>query len=206
MATILLARHAESTWNRQGRLQGWAPCLLTDRGHEQAAALAARLAARAPARLICSDLERATATAEHVAEATGLAPAPDRAWRERDYGFLQGLPADGTFERFPRFSLARRGEAALDERPPGGESVRTFADRVTRAWERLGSDLGDDETVVLVTHDGVLETVLAGVEGQSLVERYGRPGHPNCAVTEVSVRDAGTTVVREAATDHLSPD
>ncbi|MFB6196640.1 MAG: histidine phosphatase family protein, partial [Haloplanus sp.] len=45
MTTVLLARHGETTWNRDGRLQGWAPTPLTDRGHDQARALAAAVAA-----------------------------------------------------------------------------------------------------------------------------------------------------------------
>lgn len=205
MATVLLARHGETTWNHERRLQGWAPSRLTDRGREQAAALAAWLSARDPDRLVTSDLERSLDTADHVASETGLSAAPDRAWRERDYGFLQGMPADEAFERFPRLSLDR-GEAALAERPDGGETLQEFADRVTTAWDGLCASLDDDETVAVVTHNGVVATVLARVEGRPLVERYRTETHPNCAVTEVSVRDAGTTVVREAVTDHLSPD
>jgi probable phosphoglycerate mutase len=205
MGRVLLARHGETTWNCEGRLQGWAPVNLTDRGREQAAALAARLSAHDPDRLVSSDLERGVETADRVADEVGLDPAPDRAWRERDHGFLQGLPADEAFERFPRLSLDR-GEAALVERPDSGESLREFADRVTRAWERLGADLDDDETAALVTHNGVIETVLARVEDRPLVESYRTESHPNCAVTEVTLRPAGATVVREAATDHLSLD
>jgi probable phosphoglycerate mutase len=201
MATVLFARHGESTWNRQGRLQGWAPT----RGRAVAAALADRLAARRPDRLVTSDLERAVATADRVAARTGLEPTLDRAWRERDYGFLQGLPGEEAFERFPRLSLAR-GEAALAERPDGGESLREFADRVEGAWERLCADLDDDETAVVVAHSGVLRVVGALATDRSLVEGLRATKPANCAVTEVSVRSAGTTVVREAATDHLSPD
>ena len=66
MATVLLARHAETAWNRERRLQGWAPSRLTDRGREQAAALAARLSERSIDRLVSSDLERSTETADRV--------------------------------------------------------------------------------------------------------------------------------------------
>lgn len=203
MATVLFARHAESTWNRQGRLQGWAPSLLTDRGRAEADALADWLAGRSPDRLVTSDLERAVATADRVAAATDVDAAPDRAWRERDYGFLQGLPAEEAFERFGRFSLAR-GEAALAERPDGGESIQEFANRVEAAWNRLCADL-DDETAVVVAHGGVLRVVGALVTERSLLDVFRDTSPGNCAVTEVSVRDAGTAVVREAATDHLSP-
>lgn len=44
MGTVLLVRHAETAWNREGRVQGWAPTTLTDRGREQARSLATALA------------------------------------------------------------------------------------------------------------------------------------------------------------------
>ena len=202
MTTVLFARHGESTWNKQGRVQGWAPTELTDRGEAQSDRLAAALADESPTRLVASDLERAIATAEAVGDAVGLDPAPDRAWRERDFGFLQGLDADEAFERFPRLSLDR-GPEMLDERPDGGESLREFADRVERAWTSLRDDLGPTETVVVVTHLGVLQALLAVVDDRSLAETFPADDHDNGAVTELSVRDAGTTLVREASTGHL---
>lgn len=47
MGTVLLVRHAETAWNREGRVQGWAPTTLTDRGREQARTLAVHLAGEA---------------------------------------------------------------------------------------------------------------------------------------------------------------
>ena len=58
MGRVLLARHGETRWSREGRLQGWAPVRLTDRGRGQAAALGEALAARAPDRLRTSDRYR----------------------------------------------------------------------------------------------------------------------------------------------------
>jgi len=202
MATVLLARHGETGWNRRGLLQGWAPVRLTDRGEAQARALAAALSGRDLGRLVCSDLERATATAEAVASATGLDPLPSRAWRERDAGFLQGLPAEEAFERFPRLA----GAEAPDERPEGGESVREFVDRVERGWTELRETVAPDETAVVVTHGGVLSVVAALVDERSLDEAFDGDAPANCALTEVTVRDAGTTLVREGATGHLSRD
>jgi Fructose-2,6-bisphosphatase len=200
MTTVLLARHGETGWNRRGLLQGWAPIRLTDRGREQAAALAGALADRDPDRLVCSDLERATATAEAVAESTGLDPVPARTWRERDAGFLQGLPAAEAFERFPR--LAGGGET-LDGQPESGESVQEFVSRVERGWTDLRDDLPAGETAVVVTHGGVLSVVTALVDDRSVPEVFQGDGLQNCALMEVTVRKPGTTLVREAATGHL---
>jgi probable phosphoglycerate mutase len=202
MATVLLARHGESTWNRQGRLQGWAPTRLTDRGRDEARALGDALARRSPDRLVCSDLRRTRATADAVADATGLDPAPSLAWRERDYGRLQGLPVGTAFDRFPWLS-ARSDATPPADGPGSGESLDAFVARVETAWSDLRGGLGADETAVVVTHGGVLRVVTAAVAGRPLDRAFDGPGHDNCAVTEVSV-DGTATLVREATTDHLA--
>jgi len=43
MRSLVLLRHGESTWNREGRFTGWTDVGLTDRGLDQAAAAAAAL-------------------------------------------------------------------------------------------------------------------------------------------------------------------
>ena len=91
MGRVLLVRHGQTTWNRAGRVQGWAPTPLTERGRAQAEALADHLATEGDLDLLrASDLRRALETAEYVARATGLEARAESAWRERDFGCLQG--------------------------------------------------------------------------------------------------------------------
>ncbi|PSP97202.1 hypothetical protein BRC89_12390 [Halobacteriales archaeon QS_4_70_19] len=67
MTTVLLLRHGETTWNRQGRIQGWAPTPLTERGHEQARRAGTAIADTYDVdRVVASDLRR---TRETTAEA-----------------------------------------------------------------------------------------------------------------------------------------
>lgn len=200
---VLLARNGETTWTSAGWLQGWAPTRLTDRGRDQVAALAEALAAREPDRLFASDLHRSLRTARVVADATGLDAVPDRAWRARDLGRLQGLEAEEAFERFPRFSLARRGAAALTERPDGGESVRDARERVLGAFARLIAGLGPSETVVVVTHADAVRAVCCEVDDSDLVRATLDGSVPPASVTEVAVRDGESSVVTADETGHL---
>jgi len=43
-STVLLVRHGETPWNRDGRVQGWAPVGLTEAGRERARELGAAIA------------------------------------------------------------------------------------------------------------------------------------------------------------------
>ncbi|MFC7197079.1 histidine phosphatase family protein [Halosimplex aquaticum] len=62
-ATLLLVRHGQTTWNRDGRIQGWADSTLTERGREQARALGSHLSAEYDVdRLVASDLRRTRET------------------------------------------------------------------------------------------------------------------------------------------------
>jgi probable phosphoglycerate mutase len=203
MARVLLARHGETTWTRAGWLQGWAPVRLTDRGRDQVETLAEALAARDPDRLRASDLHRSLRAADAVAGATGLDVVPDREWRACDLGRLQGLDAERAFERFPRFSVARRGEAALTERPDGGESVRDARERVLEAFDRLVAGLGTDETVVVLTHADAVRAVRCAVAGDDLVAATLDGSVPLASVTEIAIDDGERLVVAADKTDHL---
>ncbi|HEV8099071.1 MAG TPA: histidine phosphatase family protein, partial [Gaiellaceae bacterium] len=71
MTTILLARHGETEWNRDGRFQGHADPPLNETGRAQAGELAAELADVELAAVYTSSLRRARETAEVVGAARG---------------------------------------------------------------------------------------------------------------------------------------
>ena len=187
MGRVLFVTTGETEWEAEGWLQGWAPTRLTDRGEAQAAAAAETVAARSPDRLVSSDVHRGLRTARAIEAATGLEPVPDRAWRAHDFGELQGFEADEAFERFPRFSVARRGEAALTERPDGGESLRDTRRRALAAFARLAADLAPDERVVVVTHETPLRAVRYSVEGGSFADAMLSEPLPPASITTVAV-------------------
>ena len=178
-----MTRHGETAWNREGRMQGWAPTALTDRGHEEARTLGAHLAdAYDVDRLVASDLARTRQTATHVADALGLEPAFDDAWRERDFGTLQGLL---------RAEIRERGAAAASARPEGGESFHDARDRVADAWSNLRGTLGTDETVVVVAHGGVIKLLVGHLRGWDVATTFSRVETGNCGVTTVAVDPDG---------------
>src|SRR6187200_544713 len=86
VTTILLARHGETDWNREGRFQGHADPPLNRTGRDQAVELSVALMAEDLAAVYSSPLQRALETAEIVAASRGLEPVTVAALREVDVG------------------------------------------------------------------------------------------------------------------------
>jgi probable phosphoglycerate mutase len=191
MATVLLARHGETDWNREGRVQGWAPSALDDRGHAQASALGVHLAGldRGIDRLYTSDLRRSRQTAAHLAEPLGLEPVAESAWRERDFGFLQGLLVDELYDQYPEYSVEERGAAAARERPDSGESFLDVRERVLDRYRSLRADLAADETALVVAHGGSIKLLLGAVRDRDVPAALDQP-LGNCGVSTVAIDDA----------------
>lgn len=87
---VYLVRHGETSWNKQGKIQGHSDIPLNQRGMEQAQLLAGRLKDW-PIQYICSsDLQRAIRTAERIAEFKNQKVHVYPQLRERHYGQLEG--------------------------------------------------------------------------------------------------------------------
>ncbi|MFC6837105.1 histidine phosphatase family protein [Halomarina ordinaria] len=188
MATVILMRHGETTWNRDRRMQGWAPVPLTDRGREQARAAGAHVAEQYDVdRVVVSDLHRTVETARHVNEVGGLDDVPRSFtddWRERGVGVYQGLDYDTMRERFPNFALGEEAAYAHDETPEGGESLAGMRERVLDGWDAVAGGAG---TTLVVTHGGPIQMVLGHLKGMDLPESVLTHHLDNCCLNEIRV-------------------
>ena len=198
--TVLLVRHGETTWNVEGRIQGWAGAPLSGRGREQARTTGETLASAGVDRLVVSDLQRTQETARLLAEGgLDVDRAFESAWRERDFGDYQGLDRATVAERHAEFDAD--GSLTGVESVPGGESRSGFLDRVREGW-RAVADAGHDETVAVVSHGGPIRAVVADVTDRGF-ETLAREWSPeNCGITEIDVT-GHPTVVRRDDTGHL---
>lgn len=199
---VVLVRHGETDWNRENRIQGWAPSSLTERGREQARALGDHLADRyAFDRVVSSDLRRTRETTALLRE-QGVSPEPafDRAWRERSFGVYQGLTKTEVFEQYPQYTVTS-GVSAVRETPENGESLLAARERVLSGWERLLDDAAGG-TALVVTHGGPLYLLLGHVRDQNIVTAVTSHSQHNCAVNEILVEREtdDPTVVRHNET------
>ncbi|WP_144800096.1 histidine phosphatase family protein [Halorubrum depositum] len=190
--STLFVRHGTTEWNEAGRIQGWAPVGLSDRGREEAATVADAIAERhAIDAVVASDLARTVETAEPIAAAAGVDVETDPRLRERDFGVFQGLPSDDFFERFPDFDLLESGRAAAERAPESGESWLAVRDRVLDAAADLRAREG---TVVAVTHVNPIRLVVGERRELSVARSLTELSAGNCSVTEI---DGSGAVARE---------
>ncbi len=152
---IVLIRHGETEWNREGRVQGYhADSPLTATGREQARALAERLAREGIDVLYSSDAGRARQTADPIGAATGLRVVHARALRERNYGVFEGRTYAEVERDLPAEFLKFRSRDPQYV-PPGGESIAQFRDRIVTALERMATQAAG-RCAAVVTHGGAL--------------------------------------------------
>jgi probable phosphoglycerate mutase len=171
--TILLARHGETDWNRDRRVQGHSDTPLNDAGRAQARALADDLASEPLDGIYASDLARASDTARIVAESHAVAVVLLPALRERHFGSWEGLTDSEILSRFPDARPGHWGD---------GETPEEMTGRVLAALHAIaGSHPGG--TVLAVSHGGPLRAVLLHCGA----ERDGPIG--NCDVVRVTVGD-----------------
>jgi probable phosphomutase (TIGR03848 family) len=158
---LLLIRHAATDANGR-RLAGRASGVHLDaEGQRQARALAVRLAQIRVAALYCSPLERATETAQPLAQALGLGVTTREAFLEIDFGHWSGRGFDelaGTPE-FRRFNDFRSCAPV-----PGGESMLQAQARMLAGLDGVCA-AHPGETAAVVSHGDLIKAAIAYYAG-----------------------------------------
>jgi broad specificity phosphatase PhoE len=153
MTWMLLARHGETEWNREGRWQGQTDVALNETGRQQARELAAWLVEQPLDVIVSSDLERAHETARIVAEAKRMAVSTDAGLREIDVGSWGGLTPDEIAQRFP-------GMTTHD-----GETNEQHLARVVAAFRRIAGE-HRGKRILIVSHGKTLRVIRRHATGR----------------------------------------
>jgi phosphoserine phosphatase len=202
---ILLARHGETAGNVEGRHQGQGFDIpLSEEGRSQARALGARLALEPLARAVASPLARARGTAELAlglrADMLRLEPAfveiAHGAWEGRLFSEIREQDAD--LQRAWR-------EAPHTVTLPGGESFHQVEARAWPAFCAACEGLGEDDTLLVVTHDGVNRALLCRILGLPLSRVWAFRQAPTCLNLLEGADPEHLVVVRLNDATHLNP-
>jgi broad specificity phosphatase PhoE len=190
VTTIFLARHGESDWNVAKRFQGHSDRPLTERGRQQAHALADLVASQEIDAVYTSPLSRARETAEIVAARAGLEAVALPELREVDTGSWSGLSRADVEARFPEgFTRWRSGGSGWED----GESYEEMAERVIGALRTIAEDHPDGR-VLVISHGGPIRAIHAAAEGVAIRDyRRLRPVEPNARLSSVAVENGRLT-------------
>lgn len=151
---VILLRHGETEWSRDGRHTGLTDLPLTKRGEEQARALARVVRGRTFALALSGPAQRARVTARLA----GLpATETDPNLWEWDYGGYEGITTEEIRKTRPGWYAWRDGVIPGDAAHPG-ESIEHVGDRADKVIARIRPIDGD---VVLVSHGHFLRVLAA---------------------------------------------
>jgi phosphoserine phosphatase len=204
---ILLVRHGETAWNREGRYQGRTDIPLAETGQAQVAALGARLA-HVPIKLAyASPLSRAKTTAEAILAGRANTPLQlDAGLLEISHGEWEGqLASDVELSHAEMFGVWRTSPGRSSPAGPGAE---TLGDVERRAWQVLVTvcaALGPDDTALIAAHDAVNRVLICRVLGLPLERVWSFRQAPASLNVLAGPSVDALQVVRLNDSDHVAP-
>lgn len=201
MGVWRLARHGETVWNLEGRIQGHRHIPLTERGRAQARQLAERLNGQGAGPVYSSDLGHALATAQELADASGAEVRPDALLREFSYGDWEGLTMEQAKANNPDIYAIRITGRNTDYAAPGGETTIELLERVGQ-FTAAARKRHASEDVTVVAHGGTIRAVAVCLLGLD-AEHFWRLRLSHGSLSVVTVLEDGCVLELWNDTSHL---
>jgi broad specificity phosphatase PhoE len=164
MQILYLIRHAETAFNRDGRIQGHSESMLSKLGIQQARRIGERLDYVHFVAAYTSPSKRTVHTARLALK--GVEAQTRDGLREINLGRWEGMKASQLRERYPRL-VEQWFHSPSAVRIPGAETVGQFRRRVVREMNRIRKEHPSGE-VAVVTHGGVICVYLTSLLGMKL--------------------------------------
>jgi len=161
-----IIRHGETIENKTGVVQGWHGGTLTELGEQQALAAGPKVAELQPTIIFSSDLHRTQQTTTQLLQTLGDVPVLfDWRLRERAFGEAEGNPQSNyDWEQILAFTNNQNIE--------GVETKAHFMNRIRRLIDDLKDFTFAHDSVLVVTHGGVLNVFAAIADPDHKWQRY----------------------------------
>jgi broad specificity phosphatase PhoE len=200
---LILVRHGETDFNRDGLALGQGDAPLNETGLQQAAALEFALASEKISAIYASPLRRTMVTAEAIANPHGLVVTADERLIEMDIGELEGMTGAEMVKQHPDLMENWGGAKGPTYRMPGSEEC--LVDVQARARAAIEEMLArhPEETVAVVAHNFVVLSALAWLIGIELAD-FRRLRQSVAAISRVELRPGHAQVITLNDTCHLA--
>jgi len=195
---VYVARHGESTWNREGRYQGQCDAPLSDTGRTQAELLARALSPRPIARVIASPLVRCIESARPLAEGLRIDIETDDRLLEIAHGVWEGRLRED-IEREDAATMRAWREAPECVHFEGGESLGDVLAR----WASFAATLEGSHDIAICTHDVLVRLAILHATGRPLSE-FWAPRVLNGAFARFHVEGGDWRLLDECQDKHLA--
>ncbi|MBD2386579.1 histidine phosphatase family protein [Cylindrospermum sp. FACHB-282] len=166
---LLLVRHGETEWNRQGKFQGQIDVPLNDNGRQQAAKAGEFLQDVAIDFAVSSTMARPKETAEIILKQhPGVKLELQDGLREISHGLWEGKFESEIEQEFPG-ELERWRTEPAGVQMPEGENLQQVWERSVTAWQSMvqAALANQPQTGLVVAHDATNKTLLCYLLGLS---------------------------------------
>ncbi|MEA5574851.1 histidine phosphatase family protein [Anabaena sp. UHCC 0451] len=205
---LLLVRHGETEWNRQGKFQGQIDVPLNDNGRDQAAKAGEFLQDVAFDFAFSSTMARPKETAEIILKQhsdiklqllDGLREISHGTWEGKfELEIEQGFPGE----------LERWRNVPAEVQMPEGENLQQVHERSVAAWQSILQTAEENQLQIglVVAHDATNKTLLCHILGLSLENFWNfRQGNGAVSVIDYPNGASGLPVLQAMnITGHLS--
>lgn len=157
MTRLILIRHGQTDWNKDGRIQGQLDIPLNANGKKQIQAIISGLARLKGVKKInaiySSQLSRSWETAEEIGKILKLKAKRLKELNELNQGVWQGLLEKAIMKRYKKsYNIWKANPLATT--PPKGESLKDACQRVMAAVQKI-VNWHRGQTICIVAHEVV---------------------------------------------------
>ena len=204
-ARLILVRHGETDWNRQGRFQGQIDIPLNSNGFEQAAAAGAFLSDVPLQRAYSSSMTRPKQTAQAILKAhPDIQLEETQGLVEIGHGLWEGKLESEIEAEWSELLKAWK-EAPHTVQMPEGENIQEVWERSVACWNSIANNLPPHETALVVAHDAVNKTILCYLLGMTPADIWSiKQGNGGVTVVDIATETGQPAVVTSLnLTSHL---
>lgn len=198
---LYVARHGQTLWNTQKRMQGWGNSDLTDLGIKQAKQLGEALLPIDFNQVVSSPLGRTLDTTKLVMGDRDIDIVINDDFKEMGFGSWEGQNPELLKTEFPSEHKSLWTDAA-NYVPIDGEDFNQVLTRVKRGLDQILKD-NPKGNVLLVTHGMIVQILLVHMKGLPLSNLWDRPVVNPTSLSVFDIEPGKIEIIREDDTSHL---
>ena len=205
---LVLVRHGETDWNKQGKFQGIQDIELNARGLSQAKETAKAVVEWQHSVVYSSPLKRTMQVAQEISRLSGMAVKEVPGVQELSLGDLEGVTGEEMRNDWPEMYAGWRDDPASVSMPNG----ETLLELQNRAWSALVKleqahlqSEKQDEALILVSHNFAIRSLIGKILGMPLSSFHAMTLSLSSICT-VEIDQRGRRMSTFNSTAHLSPE